>query len=143
MFHFLFVLYVRLFSSHFDGREKLCTQHFRGANCQNGNAGQLHCRKMDAKYDAIIALYLEGKSNSVILRKLSHLQLNRLLVYRTIKRFVETGSVQKRHGGGKKPTATCRANIECVRKSSLTGRQIAKQLNISPSSVYRMTTQRM
>lgn len=61
---------------------------------------------MDVKRNAVIALYLSGKRQIDIFRELNHLNVNKKFIYRTIKRYNETGSIKKRHGGGWKKSAT-------------------------------------
>ena len=58
--------------------------------------------EMEFKRNSVIALYLSGKSQPAIVRELSHLKVNKMFVYRTIKRYNDTGSIAKRYGGGPK-----------------------------------------
>lgn len=60
------------------------------------------------KRKAVIALYLEGKTNIQIRRARPKLKLGEQFVRRTIKRFEETGSIKKRFGGGRKRNSTPR-----------------------------------
>lgn len=64
-------------------------------------------------------------------------------VYRTIKRYEDTGSIKKRHKGGQSLTATSPANIKTVRERlrrepRRSGRKLAKELKISQDSVRRI-----
>lgn len=91
---------------------------------------------MDLKRNSVVALYLAGKSQTEIVRQLKHLQVNRMFVHRTIKRYNDTGSIAKRHGGGPKRTATSPEMIRKVKKRiernpRRSGSQMARELNIS------------
>lgn len=48
---------------------------------------------MEFKRNSVIALYLAGKLQPAIVRELSHLKVNKMFVYRTIKRYNDTGSI--------------------------------------------------
>ncbi|KAF2898539.1 hypothetical protein ILUMI_07635 [Ignelater luminosus] len=98
---------------------------------------------MEFKRNSVIALYLAGKSQSAIVRELEHIKVNRKFVYRTINRYNETGSVVKRYGGGPKKTATSPEMVRKVKKRlernpRRSGNQMAKELNISQSSIRRI-----
>lgn len=98
---------------------------------------------MDLKRHSVIALYLAGKRQVDIVRELQHLNVNRMFVYRTINRYKETGSIQKRYGGGPKKTATSSEMVRKVKarvdhKSERSGRQMARDLNISQRSLRRI-----
>ena len=41
----------------------------------------------------MFALYLAGKSQLAIIRELRYLKLNKVLIYRTITRYSDTGSI--------------------------------------------------
>ena len=69
---------------------------------------------MELKRNSVIALYLSGKSQPAIVRELSHLKVNKMFVYRTIKRYNDTGSIAKRYGGGRKKTATSPERVQKV-----------------------------
>ena len=91
---------------------------------------------MDLKRNSVIALHLAGKSQVAIVRQLQHLNVNRKLVYRTIKRYNDTGSIEIRYGGGPKKTATSPEMIRKVkarieRNPRRSGRKMAAELNIS------------
>lgn len=98
---------------------------------------------MEFKRCSIIALFLAGKLQSAIFRELQHLGVNKMFVYRTIKRYNETGSIEKRYGGGPPKTATTPAMVKRVRQRLLrkpgqSGTQMAKELNISRRSIQRI-----
>ncbi|KAF2896031.1 hypothetical protein ILUMI_10144 [Ignelater luminosus] len=117
-----------------------------------GHSGKKHLRigqiekklfVMEFKRNSVIALYLAGKSQSAIVRELEHIKVNRKFVYRTINRYNETGSVVKRYGGGPKKTATSPEMVRKVKKRlernpRRSGNQMAKELNISQSSIRRI-----
>lgn len=99
--------------------------------------------EMEFKRNSVIALYLSGKSQSAIVRELSHLKVNKMFVYRTIKRYNDTGSIAKRYGGGPKKTATSPGMVRKVkmrleRNPRRSGRQMAKELKISQDSIRRI-----
>lgn len=98
---------------------------------------------MEATRHAIVALHLAQKSTKQIVNDLRHLKVTRLLVYRTIKRYRETGSVHVRHGGGHLRTATSPANVKMIasrmrRNPRRSARQMARETGISKSSVQRI-----
>lgn len=98
---------------------------------------------MDFKRNSVIALYLAGKSNSVIVKELQHLKINKMFVSRTINRYNDTGSVKKRYGGGPKKIAT---NPDMIRKVKARiqrnprqrARKIAEEMHISDRSIRRI-----
>lgn len=49
-----------------------------------------------------IAFHLEGKSPSQIFKLLENKNIIRMLIHRTIKRYEETGFIEKRYNGGRK-----------------------------------------
>lgn len=98
---------------------------------------------LEIKRNLVIGLHLEGKSNIQIRRQLPHLKLTELFVFRTIKRYKETGSIKKRFGGGRRCTAIVRGNVEKLRKKLLrnperSAAQLAIETNISDRSVRRI-----
>lgn len=95
---------------------------------------------MEFKRSSVISLYLAGKSCPAIARDLKVLNINKMFVYRTIKRYKETGSVKKRHGGGRKKTATSSEMVRKVkarigRNPRQSARKLAADLAISDRSV--------
>lgn len=98
---------------------------------------------MDLKRESVIKLYLAGKSQKKIVSELKHLKLNKWFVHRTIKRYNETGSIEKRHGGGRKRTATSEEMVQKVKtlideNPTLSARKIAAKLGISNESTQRI-----
>lgn len=103
---------------------------------------------MEFKRNSVIALYLAGKSQPAIVRELKHLKVNKMFVYRTITRYNGTGSVAKRHGGGRKITATSpemvrkvKARIE--RNPRRSGRQMAAELKISRERMQHILSNKL
>lgn len=98
---------------------------------------------MDAKRDAVIALYLKKKSTLDIVRELKHLNVNRKFVYRTIKRYKETGDVKDKPRGGRPRSAT-KANIIANVKKLIeqnpkrSSNELAQEMGISRSSMARI-----
>lgn len=98
---------------------------------------------MDYKRNSVIALFLDGKSQTAIVQELKHLNVNKMFVYRTIKRYNDTGSILVRHSGGQAKTVTTPAMVKKVkehlqRNPGQSGRQMAEELNISSKSIQRI-----
>lgn len=98
---------------------------------------------MENKASAVITLHELGKKPCEILKELKGLKVNRMFIFRNIKRFVESGSTQKRYGGGRKPTATRPENIRKVRdrlrrNPRRSARKMAEDIGISKSSMGRI-----
>ena len=98
---------------------------------------------MEIKRNSVIALYLAGKSQPVIVRELKHVQVNKMFVYRTINRYNGTRSIAKGYGGGRKKTSTSPEMVSKVKKRlernlRRSGNQIAKELKISQRSIRRI-----
>lgn len=98
---------------------------------------------MDSKRDSVIKLYLDGKSQKAIVKALSHLNVNKSFVSRTIARYRDTGSVARREGSGRTRTVTSEEMIQKVkeliqRNPGLSGRQMAQEMNISFQSMQRI-----
>ena len=53
---------------------------------------------MEFKRDSVVALYLAGKPQVVIVRALQCINVHKSFVYRTITRYRDTGSVARRQG---------------------------------------------
>lgn len=103
---------------------------------------------MEVKASAVIALHLQGKRPCDILSELSLFKLNRQFVYRTIKRYSETGSTKKRYGGGRKATVTITKYVkrlrECLRRNPRRSlRKIARTTQISVTSVSRILKKKL
>ncbi|XP_053968116.1 uncharacterized protein LOC128869564 [Anastrepha ludens] len=106
-------------------------------------ASQFCFSVMECKRNSVIALYLAGKSQPAIVRELSHLKVNEMFVYHTIKRYNDTGSIAKRYGGGPKKTTKTPEMVRKVkarleRNPRRSGRKMAKELKISQDSIRRI-----
>lgn len=91
---------------------------------------------MEFKRNSVIALYLAGKPQVQIVRALSHLNVHKSFVSRTISRYNDTGSIARRKGSGRKRTATSKEMIRKVearikRNPRRSGRKMAAELNVS------------
>lgn len=53
---------------------------------------------MDIKRKRIIELHLAGKRQADIVRELRHLNVQKMFVHRTVKRYETTGSIAVRNG---------------------------------------------
>lgn len=98
---------------------------------------------MDFKRSSVIGLHLAGKKKSVIESELKNLNVSRKFIYRTIKRYEETGTTNKRSNGGPKKTATSPAMIRRVRarirrNPRRSAKKMAKDLDISDRSLRRI-----
>ena len=98
---------------------------------------------MEFKRNSVIALYLAGKSKPVIIRELQHIGVKKSFVYRTIKRYNDTGSIEKRGGCGRKKTATSSEMVRKVkerirRNPRQSARKMATNLNVSNRSIRRI-----
>jgi inhibitor of nuclear factor kappa-B kinase subunit alpha len=92
---------------------------------------------------AIVELYKAGKKTSEIIEDLKAQKVNRRLVQRTIKRFIETGDINDRPRSGRPKTKVVEKNIKIVRsrvrrnpKRSI--RKMATDLNMSERSMRRI-----
>lgn len=98
---------------------------------------------MDSNREQIKILYLAGLSNIQIRKKLSHLNLSRLFVYRTIKRFEETGTVVPKQKPGKKRSVRTAAVIKAVkerirRNPARSARKMAREMNMSHNTMHKI-----
>lgn len=98
---------------------------------------------MDERREAVIALHLSKKSIIQIVRELKHLNVDRRFVYRTIKRYNETGDVKDkpRHG---RPRSVIKEDIIAKVKRLIeqnpkrSSNELAQELGISRSSIGRI-----
>lgn len=95
---------------------------------------------MEVKRKKVIDLYLAGKSQRKIVSELKQLEVNKMFVHRTIKRYKETGSIAKRFGGGRKKAATTKEEIQKIRHRLQTdpncsARRISAELGLSRQRV--------
>ncbi|KIH63514.1 hypothetical protein ANCDUO_06185 [Ancylostoma duodenale] len=98
---------------------------------------------MEDNHSAIVALYRSGMKPLQIFKELKSIGVSQSQVYRTIKRYLETGSSKKRHGGGRRETARIAANIGRLRKRlqrnpRQSSRKLSKSTGISRSTVMRI-----
>ena len=98
---------------------------------------------MEVKSDAIIALFKAGKSTKDIVKALSDLKINRIFVWRVIKRFKETGRVESRARSGRPRSQRTTGAVKAVRskirrnpKRSM--RQMAKESKMSEATMRRL-----
>lgn len=98
---------------------------------------------MQSKRHAIVALFLAGKRPKDILCDLEPIGVGERLIHRTIKRYKETNSVEKRYGGGRRRSVTTPENIkklaECLRRNPRrSARKLARDIGISNASLRRI-----
>lgn len=99
--------------------------------------------EMEFKRYSVIALHLAGKSQPAIARELSHLNVNKMFVYRTMDRWKDTVSIAKRGESGPKRTATAPGMVRKVKKRLEWNRrrsanQMAKELKKSERIIRRI-----
>jgi transposase len=95
---------------------------------------------MEASREAIIDLFKDGKSTSQIVKILSHLNISRVLVWRVIKHFKETGTCPRsgRPRSQRTPEAIKTISDKIQQKTGKSIRQIAKESNMSNNTVRRI-----
>jgi transposase len=98
---------------------------------------------MEFKRNSVVALYLAGKSQPDIVKQLQHLNVNKMFVYRTIRRYDDTGSIAKRGGCGPKKTVRSPEMIRKVkarisRNPRRSGRKLARDLHVSHKSIQQI-----
>lgn len=98
---------------------------------------------MDAKRLAVVGLHLAGKSKAQIVRELAHMNVHKSFVYRVIKRYIDTGSVDKRSNGGPKRSARSPEMVKKVhwriqRNPRQSANKMAVSLKISRRSIQRI-----
>lgn len=92
---------------------------------------------------AVIALHKVGKSASEIFTTLKKLKISRMFVYRTIKRFTETGTIEDRPRQGRPRTVRSRKVVQAVaariRRNPVRRQSVmAREMNISKMSMSRI-----
>ncbi|XP_055633256.1 uncharacterized protein LOC129773638 [Toxorhynchites rutilus septentrionalis] len=95
---------------------------------------------MDAKRELVISLFLKSFRPCDILKKLKPLGINERFIFRTIKRYKETGSWKILPKPSRKRTVRSPEAIKRVRKRvrrnpAQSGRKMAKELGISQSTM--------
>lgn len=98
---------------------------------------------MDAKRELIITLFKKNKKPKDILKSLKVHGINRKLIYRTIKRFKETGSTKIQPKSGRKRTIRSPELVKKVRERirrnpAQSMNKVAKDLKISQRTIGRV-----
>lgn len=98
---------------------------------------------MDSAREQIKILHLQGLTNFQIRKKLSHLNLNRKFVYRTIKRLEDTGTVVPKKKTGRVRTKRTPAVIKVVRERvrrnpARSGRKMAHDLGMHHKTMQKI-----
>ena len=70
---------------------------------------------MEKNRVAIVNLYLQGKSQSEILKILNFPKTSRKLIYRTIKRYRDTGSTSDKQRSGRPTSVTTTQKRKVIR----------------------------
>lgn len=92
--------------------------------------------------DAIISLYQNGRSNSEIVRLLKKSNVNKMLVSRTVKRFIETGTTEKRKSSGRPRSRRTPAMLTALkarirRNPRRSQSKLALQMKVSRKTIQR------
>lgn len=100
--------------------------------------------RMEAKRKLIFELHKNGKRNCEILRDLKSIGVNKLFIYRTLKRYKNTGSIHPVKKPGKKRTTRTRTVIKVVRERirrnpAQSVRSIGRSLGIPKSCIHEIT----
>ena len=103
---------------------------------------------MDEKRSAVVGLFRAGKTASEIFRLLKNGGVKRAFVYRTIKRYKETGSTKDRPGRGRPASALTPAAVRKVRRQllktpRLSVRKLSRTMEFSNSSVHRLVRKKL
>ncbi|EYC41234.1 hypothetical protein Y032_0576g216 [Ancylostoma ceylanicum] len=98
---------------------------------------------MEDNHSTIVALYRSGKKPLQIFKELKSVGVSQSQVYRTIKRYLETGSSKRRYGGRRRRTVRIAANIGRLRKRlqrnpRQSSRKLSKGTGVSRSTVMRI-----
>jgi transposase len=95
---------------------------------------------MEASREAIIDLFKDGKSTSQIVRILSHLNISRVLVWRVIKHYKQTGACPRsgRPRSKRTPEAVKTISDKIQKNTGKSIRRIAKECNMSNNTVRRI-----
>lgn len=98
---------------------------------------------MEAVRQLVVKLHLQNIRPRDIFTNVKQFGVSRRFVFRTLKRFKETGNVDVRHNGGCKRTVRTNKVIKRVREQirrnpSRSGRNLAKLHQISRSSMHRI-----
>lgn len=100
---------------------------------------------MDAKRELVVNLHLKKFRPCEILRRLKHIGVNERFIFRTIKRYNETGTYKIKQRHGPHPTVRTKVMVKRVRERirrnpTQSGRAMAKDLNISHTSMQNILT---
>lgn len=101
---------------------------------------------MDSKRELVINLHLKKFRPCDILKQLKHIGVNKRFIFRTIKRFKETGTYKISQRHGPLPTVRTKMMVKRVRERirrnpAQSGRAMAKDLNVSHTSIQNILTQ--
>lgn len=99
--------------------------------------------KIDELRAIVISLHKLGKTPGNIFREMAKFEVSRNFVYRTIKRYEDTGSTDKRYNGGCRKSATAEKNVSLLKYRIMkdpdrSARKLAADMKISDRSVRRM-----
>src|SRR5215469_11343569 len=86
-----------------------------GIRCSHICCNMSSQEDLKRKREAIILHHQLGKTNAEIVRLLKNANVNKMLVSRTIKRFAETGSTEKRRSSGRPRSKRTPAMVKALR----------------------------
>ena len=97
---------------------------------------------------AVLALYKEGKKQVEILKLLKHHKVNRMFIYRTIRRFTETGTTEDRPRSGRprlQRTESIRQSVRhrLRRNPARSVRKLSKELNVPRTTLQRIVKRKV
>lgn len=98
---------------------------------------------MEAIREQVVKLHLKNFRPCQIFNNLKQFGVSKRFIFRTLKRFKDTGNVHIQHKGGAKRTARTKEKIKCVRERirrnpAVSGRKLSKQFQMSPASMNRL-----
>lgn len=101
---------------------------------------------MFEKQQEILKLHQEGKRNSQIVQFLSHLNVNRKMVYRTLKHYAESGELKRKAGSGRPRSVRTPRLIKVVRERirrnpAQSSNKLAQELDVTRTSMKRILHQ--
>ena len=99
----------------------------------------------DSKRELVINLHLKKFRPCEILKQLKHIGVNKRFIFRTIKRFKETGTYKITQRYGPLPTVRTKKMVKRGRErirwnAAQSGRAMAKDLNVSHTSIQNILT---
>src|SRR5215469_11913072 len=131
---------------NFHGSNSFSVSAFRqlqiGIRCSHICCNMSSQEDLKRKREAIILHHQLGKTNAEIVRLLKNANVNKMLVSRTIKRFAETGSTEKRRSSGRPRSKRTPAMVKALRSRIRRNPRWRQQKLALQMAVSRKTIQR-